>query len=431
MRKTSLIIPTRNESGNIKKLLELVLPYGYEVVIADDSDDDTPIIAKKMGAKVVKGRRLGLAQAVLDGIDATESDNIIVFDSDLQHPPALLPDVVEQLKYHDLVVVSKHTAGAMDELSWWRRLQSNLAVWSTKFLVPAPVSDPMSGFFGIRRKCLEGIPRGEYEKDGAKMIGLEAIGFKIGLEFFAKARWVSHAEIPMAFAKREEGMSKGTRNSLQKHLVRLYKNSLNYEVELPKGSEEYFAFYEGTEWQKQWKQGIAAILERITVELNPHSLLDIGCGSSPNINHMMAEQKVGMDINEDALKYMFTHSDSSFFYGSVLDIQALQGEFDVVACIEVLEHLQSDEVDTAMKEITRVLKSGGHAILATPNYSSKLWNLVENAQKLFQKGAWTSDHYTKFNRKTLGELCERYGMHELFYDSVMNDMDMVITYHKH
>jgi len=431
MRKTSLIIPTRNECESIGKLLEQILPYGYEVVIVDDSDDDTPIIAKKMGAKIIKGRRLGLAQAVLDGIDATESDNIIIMDGDGQHPFSILPDVVEQLKYHDLVVVSKHTAGSMDELSWWRRLQSNLAVWSTKFIVPAPVSDPMSGFFGIRRKCLEGIPRGEYEKDGAKMIGLEAIGFKIGLEFFAKARWVSHAEIPMVFAKREEGMSKGTRNSLQKHLVRLYKNSLNYEVELPKGCEEYFAFYEGTEWQKQWKQGIAEILKKITEELNVHTLLDIGCGSSPNINYMRAVQKYGMDINREALEYMREHSDSFFGYGSVLNIPAPSDSYDVVACIEVLEHLHSHEVDTAMAEITRVLSPGGHAILATPNYSSKLWNLVENAQKLFQKGAWTSDHYTKFNRKTLGELCNKYGMHELFYDSVMNNMDMVITYRKH
>ncbi len=432
----SVIIPTRNEKDNISLLLSQIEPYGFNVIVADDSDDDTPAIAEKMGAKVVKGQRKGLAQAVLDGIDSSDGEYIIVMDADGQHPAALLPDIVDNLSRHDLVVVTKHMKEAMSELSWWRKIQSNLGVWAAHMLVPVPVSDPMTGYFGIRRKCLEGIPRGEYsitDGDGSevKMMGLEGIGFKIGLELFAKAKWVSHIEIPMAFAKRLTGESKGTRQSLQRHLKRLYQNSLNYEVELPKGSEEYYAFYEGTETQKKWKQSIALLLKDITTELKPKTILDAGCGSSPNINYMFSQDgRVGVDINEKALEYMREHSNATFQYGSVLSIPFPDKEFDLVTCIEVVEHLYPSELDKALSELTRVLKPNGHLILATPNYSSIKWRIVEKVQQYIEKGAWTSDHHMRFNHKILNGFCSKYGLKEVRYDGVMQNMDMVITYAK-
>jgi len=253
MPKVSVIIPTRNEPA-IDKLIPRILPYGYEVVVVDDSDDDTPHKAEQAGARVIKGNRKGLAQAVIDGIQQTDSDFIVVCDGDGQHPPHIIPQVVEALKRYDLVVVTKHKQGAKDNLSASRRLQSFLGVLTAKKLIPAPVSDPMSGFFGVRRNCLDGV-------------GLEGIGFKIGLEIIVKGKWVSHYEIPMEFGKREAGSSKGTRQSLQKHLLRLFRWHLDNKIQLPKGSEEYYNFYEGNGLQQAWKQEIAIRLQRITKEI--------------------------------------------------------------------------------------------------------------------------------------------------------------------
>lgn len=430
MQSVCIIIPTRNEQESIVALLEQILPYGYEVVICDDSDDDTPVIAQKMGARVVKGRRLGLAQAVLDGIDATTSDCFIVMDADGQHPSLKIPEIVEQLKCHDLVVVTKHAKEAEASLSAWRKLQSNLGVWLSELVVPVPVSDPMTGFFGMRRKCLDGVPRGEYSDDGTKMIGLEGIGFKIGLELFAKARWVSHAEVPMSFARRQAGKSKGTAHSLHRHLWRLYKNSLNYTVELPKGSEEYYAFYEGSEGQRKWKQSIALLLKDITKQLQPKNLLDVGCGSSPNINLMAGQKKVGIDINAKAIEYIKEHSDATFMEGSILDIPLPDSSFDVVTCIEVLEHLYPNEIDRAMTELVRVLQHEGHLILATPNYASLRWRLIEGVQKVVQPGAWTSGHHTQFTKESLIALCQKHGLDGFRYYPIMGNMDMVLTCEK-
>lgn len=474
MPDLSVIVPTRNESANIKNLIkgiwDALVPYKpelrYEVVVVDDSTDNTAEIARSFGAKVIKGRRLGLAQAVLDGIDQTDKEFIIVMDADGQHPTSLLPKVVEQLKYHDLVVMTKHTKEATADMSWWRKLQSNMAVWLTHVMIPVPVSDPMAGFFGIRRRCFSDIPRGEYVRidyeklkkkaddleaslpegwDGmddkiktewylqngyaTKIIGLEAIGFKIGLELFTKAKWVSHMEIPMAFLKREAGMSKGTRHSLQKHLWHLFKNSLNYEVELPKGSEEYYYFYEANGWQKNWKQDIAKVLNKISYDLKPERTLDVGCGSSPNINYLYGD-RIGIDINEKAIEFIKGYSSAQFQIGNVMDIPFSNDSFDMVVCVEVLEHLYPKEVEKAMSELARVLKPKGHAILATPNYKSVLWNIIETAQRLVQKGHWTSDHHTKFNRKSLGKLCKRFSLEEISYNGIQKNMDMVVTYQK-
>jgi glycosyltransferase involved in cell wall biosynthesis/predicted SAM-dependent methyltransferase len=471
MLSLSIIIPSKNEEGNIKKLIQgiwdALVPYKpelkYEVVVVDDSSDNTAMIAQSM---VIKGRGLGLAQAVLDGVDTTSSDCFIVMDADLQHPPNLLPDMVKQLQRHDLVIATKHAKGTNADMSWWRKLQSNLAVWLTHVVIPAPVSDPMTGFFGIRRKCLDGIPRGEYikldyekiNKDaeqlkeskpedwdtmsddeiskwylqhgyGVELIGLEAIGFKIGLELFAKAKWVSHGEVPMSFAKREAGMSKGTMHSLQKHLWRLFKNSLSYEIELPKGGEEYHHFYEGNDWHRKWKQDIAYLLMDISNELKPEKVLDIGCGSSPNIN-FFSGKRVGIDIRQDALDWIKDYSSAEFKYGSVLDIPFPKDSFDIVSCIEVLEHLDEQEVRKALGEITRVLKPNGHAILATPNYASIRWNIIENVQHILQPGAWTKDHKTKLKHQSLNSLCQEFGLEEIRYDGVQHNMDMLITYQK-
>ena len=102
----------------------------------------------------------------------------------------------------------------------------------------------------------------------------------------------------------------------------------------------------------------------------------------------------------------------------------------MVVCIEVLEHLYRWETDKAISELVRVLKPKGRIILATPNYGSILWNIVESAQRIMQPGHWTSDHHTKFSRKSLNFLCQRYGLKEIRYDGIQKNMDMVVTYQK-
>ncbi len=415
----SIVIPTRNEEKNIGTLLQEIksnVRTPYETVVIDDSDNGATITAAlaNNANKVIGGKHKGLAQAVIDGIEHSNGDAIIIMDADLQHPPEMLPSIIESLKIHDLVIMTKHMEGAKSSLSPWRKLQSNLGCFAAKILVP--VSDPMTGFFGIRRECLEGVK-------------LEAIGFKIGLEIFCKANWTSHVEIPIEFRDRTEGESKGTAHSLHKHLWKLYKSSLLHKVLLPEGSEEWNTFYEGNNWNKKWKQGIAEKLREISQELKPTETLDVGCGSSPNINYLDGK-RTGIDINRKALEFVSNHSTAEFQFGNILDIP-FQGEsFDLVSCLEVVEHMKNGQAEKAISELARVVKPNGHVVIATPNYSSLLWKGIEKLQQILQPRSWVNDHYTKLNRKLLGDMCKEYGIKEVKYDSIIKNCDMIITYQK-
>jgi len=414
----SIVIPTKNEEQNIGKLLDLIsvnVAIPYEVIVSDDSNNNlTAALALTKGARVIDGEKKSLAFAVAKGIRESKGDIVIVMDADLQHPPELLPKMIEQLNYHDLVVVTKHTKDSAADFSWWRKLQSHLGVMAARMLVP--ISDPMTGYFGIRKKCLEEIV-------------LNAIGFKIGLEIFCKANWTSHVEIPMHFKNRMNGQSKGTANSLHKHLWQLYKSSLEYKLLLPAGSEEWYAFYEGNNFRRKWKQAIAKAIKRTAEEANPLLSLDVGCGSSPNINYIPGK-RMGIDIRPDCLDFIKEHSDAEFRQGNILNIPFPENAFDLVTCIEVIEHLHENEVNVAISELARVTKQNGYIIIATPNYDSLLWKSIERLQQLLQPRSWVNDHYTKLNRIRLDKIAKKHGLKEERYETVAKGCDMIVTYIK-
>jgi len=71
-----------------------------------------------------------------------------------------------------------------------------------------------------------------------------------------------------------------------------------------------------------------------------------------------------------------------------------------VTCIEVLEHLPSPK--RAVEEIARVLKVGGKAVIATPDYSKKQWLLAEKFT------SYRNGHVSRFTKDGLEMLCRRY-----------------------
>jgi dolichol-phosphate mannosyltransferase len=120
-------------------------------------------------------------------------------DADLQHPPELLPQLLATiLDGRDIAIGSRYTPGG--EVGSWnpvRKLLSVAAVWVTWPLQKAGLraKDPMSGFFLVRRRCLE-------------QINFQRSGFKLLLEVLVRGRIRSVAEIPFAFGSRYSGASK-------------------------------------------------------------------------------------------------------------------------------------------------------------------------------------------------------------------------------
>jgi dolichol-phosphate mannosyltransferase len=213
----TIVVPTFNESANVRELLRRItesvparLPC--EVVFVDDSTDDTPEVIARAAQDcpfpvTVLHREEpvgGLGGAVVEGLKAAASDWIVVMDGDLQHPPSLVPELVAtgERASAGLVVASRYIKGGSREglAGGYRVAVSRGATWLTKTLFPRRlrgISDPMSGFFAIRRSAVTaGV--------------LQPLGYKILLELAVRSRPRQVTEVPFVFQDRYAGESKST-----------------------------------------------------------------------------------------------------------------------------------------------------------------------------------------------------------------------------
>lgn len=217
----SVVIPTYNEKDNLQTLLSRVFSVfdknsvkGEVIIVDDNSPDGTGALAEKLRKKYKRLKvlhrksKLGLSSAVLDGFKASEGDVLGVMDADLSHPPETIPKMLEEIKKGvDFVIGSRYVDGG--EIGGWgpcRKTVSKGANFLAKIITK--VKDPMSGFFLIKRGCIEGVefnPR----------------GFKICLEFIAKAKYSKITEVPITFINRREGKSKAGLKEYYNFLVHL------------------------------------------------------------------------------------------------------------------------------------------------------------------------------------------------------------------
>ncbi len=207
----SLILPTYNEAANIGNLLEVLdgvlvhIPHEI-IVVDDDSPDKTWKVAtefsKRRGCiKVIRriGKK-GLSSAVLDGFDAAHGTILAVMDADGQHDSALLPTLVSRIEQcADISTGSRYVPGG--SVGSWvadRRIISTAGTFVAKLLSRVPVSDPLGGFFVMKRSVYRNIRS-----------HLRPTGFKILLEILAAVpKGTKLIEEPLVFRMRLHGQSK-------------------------------------------------------------------------------------------------------------------------------------------------------------------------------------------------------------------------------
>lgn len=228
--KFSLIIPTYNESKNIEtlisrleKLLQEPLGGSYElIVVDDDSPDRTWELAQRLAAtrphvRVMRRQgEKGLSSAVIRGWQAARGEVLGVMDADLQHPPEVNVALWAEIqKGADLATGSRHIeGGGVSNWSMFRRAMSRGAQLLGLLILPGVLgrlSDPMSGYFMVRRSALAGAD-------------LQPVGYKILVEVVGRAniRWIG--EVGYVFRERVEGESKVTWKlyvDYLRHLMRL------------------------------------------------------------------------------------------------------------------------------------------------------------------------------------------------------------------
>lgn len=213
----SLIIPTYNEAHNLSRLLaevcavlDVVLPWDYEIVVVDDnSRDRTWAVALELMEHYPQLRVMrrtqerGLSTAVIRGWQVAQGRLLGVIDGDLQHPPATLESLVQALGGQgvDLAVASRHVrGGGTSQWSLVRRVLSRGAQLLGLVLLPGVVgrvSDPMSGYFVVRREAIAAVD-------------LDPQGYKILLEVLGRGRVQRIVEVGYVFQERQSGASKVT-----------------------------------------------------------------------------------------------------------------------------------------------------------------------------------------------------------------------------
>jgi len=212
----SLVIPTYNESasiqqlvGSLSQLLDESIPGDYELlVVDDDSPDQTWAIAQSLMSEYPQLRVMrrqqerGLSSAVIRGWQASGGQVLGVIDGDLQHPPHVLLQLLRAIEQGaDLAVASRHVeGGGVSSWSAVRRFLSRGAQLVGLVLLPGVlgrISDPMSGYFLVRRRCLVG--RTLYPQ-----------GYKILIEVLARGATSQVAEVGYVFQERQAGESKVT-----------------------------------------------------------------------------------------------------------------------------------------------------------------------------------------------------------------------------
>jgi dolichol-phosphate mannosyltransferase len=210
--KLGLVIPTLNEAGNIQTLLNRLqhalatVAVEYElIVVDDDSPDGTADVVQQFAALdshirvLVRKNQRGLAGAVIHGWNHTDAHLLGVIDADLQHPPEILPQLIDAiLQGNDIAIASRYVKNdSIIEWSKFRLFVSRCSTWATHFLQKSGlrIKDPLSGFFVVRRECIDHLE-------------LQSQGFKILLEILVKGRIHSAVEVPFCFAPRQSGESK-------------------------------------------------------------------------------------------------------------------------------------------------------------------------------------------------------------------------------
>jgi dolichol-phosphate mannosyltransferase len=208
----SIISPTFNERGNVLELVErlklCLACQAWEIIfVDDDSPDETAEAVRAMARADARVRciqrigRRGLSSACVEGMLASSAPYLAVMDADLQHDEKLLPRMLQLLRATevDIVVASRYmSGGGIGQWESSRASVSRLATRMSRVVVPPGLTDPMSGFFMLRREVLTMSVR-----------ALSAIGFKILLDLFASApRALRFAELPYEFGVRHAGESK-------------------------------------------------------------------------------------------------------------------------------------------------------------------------------------------------------------------------------
>lgn len=207
----TIVIPTYNEIENIKPVSIAVAnslkEFSWKIIFVDDNSPDGTYdeilkLSKKNNkiACIKRVNQRGLSSACVEGILASNSPYIAVMDADMQHDESILSQMLKLMLNDDtdLVIATRYKQGGnINNLKPHRIIISKLSTWISQIVLRQNVSDPMSGFFLIKKQFFMQI------RDR-----LTVKGYKILLDILASSDALKIAEVPYIMRTRHKGKSK-------------------------------------------------------------------------------------------------------------------------------------------------------------------------------------------------------------------------------
>lgn len=224
-RLISVILPTFNERGNIKKLILALIDNlknkKIEIIVIDDnSPDGTAEMVKKLIKKyplklIMRRKKPGLALSIREGIKQASGEIIVVMDTDFNHKPTDVPKLLKKMAKEkaDLVIGSRYIKGGgmvLAEVSKIQFIFSKIFNVFVRFLLGIPIHENLSGFVAVKKSVLTSLDQRKIFKGYGDycmrlIYCLHHQGYKI-------------CEVPVVYGKRQWGRSK----------TKLFKHSLAY-----------------------------------------------------------------------------------------------------------------------------------------------------------------------------------------------------------
>jgi dolichol-phosphate mannosyltransferase len=208
----SVILPTYRERDNIVDLIDAIEAnlqgFETEILIVDDNSPDgtADVVRQQMQQRpacplqlFVRTQERGLATAIKFGLRQARGDVVVIMDTDFNHDPKMIPQMVKFLEYYDVIIGSRFVmGGGMEDHA--RYVYSFLYNFFVRLTLGTQVQDNLSGFFAMSR---------------AKLMSLDLDQIFRGYgEYFIRLLYVSWhkryrlLEVPVFYVLRRHGTSK-------------------------------------------------------------------------------------------------------------------------------------------------------------------------------------------------------------------------------
>ena len=385
---TLLLIPTYNEAGNIRRLLQEIQGEGLDVdflVIDDNSPDGTGAVvdalAREMPLQVIhRPAKLGIGSAHRQGFQYAITHHygyVMTMDADFAHQPAYLRTMLAQAPAADVVVASRYLdGGGLRRWGMLRLMITHTAHWLTRHVLRLPY-DCTGGFRLYRTSALQKIDFTRIRSEG--------YAFLIELLFYLNQHKCSIREVPIVITARHTGVSKISRVEILNAVKALIRLRLHRRSpsRVPIDWDEYW-LKAREKHRRGLYEHIAAfyrrfiiapmaglIISRYFVNEPGHDYLHAGCGSGGSDQRINLDRPRfhSLDLSFTALtihREQPSATHRTFVCGNLFTLPYQSESIDGIFNFGVMEHFVELDIESILSEFRRVLKREGKVILFWP-----------------------------------------------------------------